>query len=252
MAANGSLTTKGIGPDANWSAFGKESFGLGIAEAVSMSVSLGVVGVADQIAPGMLKSCSRTVGKILLPYLDTIEGGLQRVCKLRECKPDLSKPPEERAESLAKTLIVFSSAWVLSFAAKLATRKAMNAHLGIPEVPKTGNFFHDFLWPSKHDIKILAADEGVHYGSLLLGNTLFASQTDDLISSTSKMLQNCGLSEKKSKQMSSMGVIWELPNALGWLAGVGAIAHERFKITHVQRLANESSLSKALPSLPVS
>src|SRR5437868_455395 len=124
--ANGKLAFKNGNGNAIWHDIRKESACLGIAEVVSIAVSMGVVGIADQVAPKMLKTCSSALGKIIEPYLDTIETGLQKVCKLEECKPDMNKSRQQRAETIAKTCIVFSSAWALATAAKLATRKRLN------------------------------------------------------------------------------------------------------------------------------
>jgi hypothetical protein len=40
-----------------------ESGGFAVAEFVSMATSLGVVGIADQVAPGLIKSASQVVAK---------------------------------------------------------------------------------------------------------------------------------------------------------------------------------------------
>ena len=56
---------------------GIETTSLAIAELVSMGVSLGVVGVADQVAPEAVKACSKALAKVVFePYLEYIEGGL--------------------------------------------------------------------------------------------------------------------------------------------------------------------------------
>jgi hypothetical protein len=235
-----------------WNAIGAESFGLGIAELVSMGVSLGVVGIADDVAPSVLKHSSRMVGKILEPYLENIERGLQKVCKLEECKPDLNQSREKRAETLAHTILVFSAAWAISMAAKLGTRVGMNSLLKVSGAPKTGNWFQRHLMPKKHDLKVVAWDESVHIGSLLFMNTAAAKYTDDMIVTTTDMLQRWGMSEKRAKNLASMGIIWELPNALGWFAGVGAIAHDRLKnnkTSHVEQLASSTALTNPTHTL---
>jgi|GEM_PF-2197085 len=242
----------GNGSNAVWGAVAKESFGLGVAEFVSMGASLLVVGVADQVAPRMLKDCSKMLGKLINPYLDTIENGLQKVCKLEECQPDKTKSRQERSENLAKTMIVFTSAWGLSMAAKLGTRVVMNRWMKLAAAPSSGSWLKDML-PSKHDWNVVAWDETVHLGALLMMNTVNAKQTDQMIHGTTNMLKRWGLSDQKAKEVASMGIIWELPNALGWLAGVGAIAHDRFKVaklgagaSHVEKLTHQTALSGAL------
>ncbi len=208
----------------------RQSAGFTGAEFVSMGVSLGVVGVADQIAPHALEKASKALSKAVIePYLDSIEGTLNRLCKLEECKVDTSKSREERAERLAHTTIVFSAAWVISMAAKIATRRVLTQK--IPAHDPDGAHYRPHpddkkvFKMSKHEWKLLGADEGVHYGSLLLLNTSAAKVTDELIKTSTNILTKCGMPEKKAHELSSMAMIWELPNLLGWGAGVGVISH---------------------------
>lgn len=258
MATDGNIITKLSTP---WRDFTAETAGLGLAEMVSIGVSLGVVGIADQVAPGLIKQCSKTVGKVIEPYLDHIENGLQKVCKLEECQPDKNLPRQERAENLAKTIIVFSSAWAMSMAAKIITRKVFNDFAGVKgeEIEKTGNklkdFMNQYVIPNKHDRHVFYWDEGVHYGSLLLLNTGLAKNTDDMIRSTSRVLQKCGMGKKKADELSAMGVIWELPNVLGWMAGAARIGYQHFApkaaraaLSHTEQLAQSSALTSTMPT----
>lgn len=210
-----------------------ESGGFALAEMASMAVSLGVVGIADTLAPNLIKSASQAVSKTCIePNLDTIEKTLGTVCRLKECQPDKTQSREERAEHLAKTMIVFSAAWAASMAAKVATRRIFNSAIGIEESkPPAGKLLSDY------EKKILVADEGIHYGSILLMNTVGASVTDDMISSTANILEKVGFSKKKAHEISSMAVVWELPNFLGMAAGIGAIAHNKLKgASHLDKL----------------
>lgn len=260
MSSNGKIAFKGTnGANGNgnvWRKISAESFGLGVAEIVSMGVSLGVVGVADQVAPNMLKTCSKAIGKILQPHLESIENGLRAICKLEECQPDTSKPPEERAEALAKVMIVFSSAWATSMLFKLATRKHMNDLLGLTvKAPRTGkwykDFYNDYLKPNSHDKNVFMWDEGVHYGSLVLLNTGLARYTDETMHAVSSLLEKIGFSHKKAHELATMGIVWELPNLLGFAAGVGAIAHHhksnaKAATTHVEKLVQQTALTSTL------
>ncbi len=213
----------------------KEAGGLFVAEGVSMAVSLGTVAIADQIAPNLIKDASKAIAKTcVLPYLETIENGLKKICHLEECQPNYDQSREERAEQLAKTLIVFSSAWTLSMIAKVGTRMGLNYAMGIREeanpVIRTKWKWLNSKIPSWHDARVLIADEGVHIGSLLFVNTLGAKYTDDAIKASSSLLQKwTGCSKKKADEVSSMAIIWEVPNVLGWLAGVGEIAGENHR-----------------------
>lgn len=223
-----------------------ESGGFAVAEFVSMATSLGVVGIADQVAPGLIKSASQVVAKTCIePFLDTIEGGLSKICKLKECQPDPNKTREERAEGIAKTLIVFSAAWAASMAAKLYTRSKLNELAGLKpdRLPTSGSWIKD-QWNSvvaemkdPNTRRIFLADEGLHYGSILLMNTVGAPITDEVINSTSNVLTKCGMSEKKAKELSSMAIIWELPNLLGMAGGIGTIIRNHNSGSHVEKLA---------------
>lgn len=210
----------------------KEGVGFSVAELVSMGTSLGVVAVADQVAPDLLKTASKALSKVVFePYLESIERALGTVCKLEECKVDVNEDRQKRAEKLAHTSIVFGSAWALSMVAKFATRRVMNHAFDIKDKPiaKTGNWFMDkiaFKVLHPDEWKIGAADELVHLGSLITVNTAAAKMTDEMIRTNTSILTKCGIPEKKAHEISSMAMIWELPNFLGLLAGLGVISHK--------------------------
>ena len=248
--STGKLAFKGTAANGRWNSVFAESAGLGVAELISIGVSLGVVGMADQVAPNLLKNSSKVLGKIIEPYLDNVERGLKTVCKLEECQPDENTPRLERAEKIAKTMIIFGTAWSVSMGAKIFTRKWINEKLKLTTKPeRTGNWWHDiyndYLKPSSHDTQVLIWDEGVHYGSLLLLNTGLSKITDNVLHATSGVLQKCGISKNKANEMAAMAVIWEVPNLLGFAAGAGRIAHhhlnEKPGITHVEQLAQQST-----------
>jgi hypothetical protein len=204
--------------------FWQESGGLFAAEFVSSVVSLGVIGLADKIAPGLVDGTTKFLAKTVIePNLDMIEKGLGTICRLEECKPDKTKSRQERAQSLARATVLFSAAFVPSFAAKLATRRGVN------ELCRPGKDPHPWwkVWKAgDHDWKVVGWDEGFHIGSLILLNTGTAKYTDELIRGSSSLLQKMGISEKKAHELSSMAMIWELPNAIGLTAGIGAIGHD--------------------------
>lgn len=207
-----------------------ESGSFGVAEIISMGVSLGVVGVADQVAPNLLKTASKAVSKAVVePYLDFIESAMTRFCKLEECKIDKEKPREERAQELSHTLVVFGAAWAFSMAAKLTTRRVLTGKMVAHNVNSPHYIPHPddkkIFGVTKHEWKLFGVDEGIHYGSLILLNTGMAKYTDELIKASTNILHKCGLSEKKAHELSSMAMIWELPNFLGLLGGLGVISH---------------------------
>ncbi len=235
----------------------KESGGFFLAEMVSMATSLGVVAVADQLAPSLLKDASKVVSKTCIePFLDTIEGTLGTVCRLKECQPDMTKTREERAEGIAKTLLVFTAAWATSMAAKLYTRGLVNRLTGVNphQLPSSGSWIKDQFNSIGAELKdpntrrIFLMDEGIHYGMIGIMNTVGAPVTDEMINSVSNVLTKTGMSEKKAREISSMAVVWELPNLLGMAAGMGAIAKNHLGgSTHVEKLLGSREAASLLP-----
>lgn len=210
-----------------------------VAEMASMGVGLGVVAVADLVIPKpMLKFASKCLSKCVVePFLDPIEHTMSRLCKLEECQIDPSKPREERAEAIAKTMIVFGGAYVASMLTKLHTRRAVNKHFGIhtddhiiapapnattwQKVKHYGTLSH---WTPQEKV-IFAMDEGVHLGSLYLLNNTLAPFTDEAIKTTTGLIQKVtGCSKEKAHEVASMAWVWEAANGLGALSAMGIIA----------------------------
>lgn len=221
--------------------------GLGAAEMVGAAVSVGVIAFADTVAPGAMKSTTKAISKIVVePFLDTWESGLKFFCKLKECQPDMTKSRQERAESIAHTLVVFGAALAPSLAAKIATRRGINQLCGMGDGQKWWNVFkanHD-------DRKVFYWDEGLHIGSALLLNTAGAKLSDGIIDTTSSVLQKTlGWDKKRSGDVATLLTVYELPNFIGLAAGGGAIVHSHMKskqgLSHVERLAQSTSLSAA-------
>lgn len=210
-----------------WDRTGRETAALIPAELISMGVSLGVVAVADavdRVAPNAIKTISSALSKAVFePYLDTIEWGLSKFCKLESAKVDTHIPRAERAEHLARTTLVFSAAWAASMIAKLNTRSFINDKLGVAEDKYPGKKWWQFWKMTSHEKVIFGMDESVHYGSMLLLNTAGAKVTDDMIHASRNVLVKCGMSDKLANELSHMTFIWELPNALGLASGMGGI-----------------------------
>lgn len=252
-----------------------ESGGFLAAEMVSAMTGIGVVAVADMIIPKpILQGAAKCVAKCVIePFLEPIENGLSKICKLEECQVDLSKPREVRAEQLARTIILFGAAYAASMEMKLLTRHGINDHFGIhsghkeipppPDAKFWDKVKHKVMlrhW-SAEDKVIFAADEGIHLGALYLLNNTLAQQTDSMIHSSSKMLQKyLNWTPEKAHEVASMAWIWEAPNGLGALAGMGIIAGNHTmglsnKIaklflpdSHVDRLANRTALGGTVPT----
>jgi hypothetical protein len=255
----------------------RESGGFLIAEAASMATGLGVVAIIDSVIPKpIMKFAAKALGKTVVePFLDPIEKCMSKICKLEECQPDPSKSREERAEGLARTMMVFGLAYVLSMEAKLHTRRAMNKLVGVLEELPHGPAANASFWQkvkhygtlshwSPQEKMIFAADEGVHIGSLYLLNNSLAPFTDEMIKSTSKMLQRTtGMDEKKAHEVASMAWVWEAANGLGAVAGIGAIAGKHAlgwprgvvgkafgqgsqPASHVEKLAEQTALASTL------
>lgn len=213
-----------------------ESAGFGVAEAISMGVSLGTVAVVDKIIPEkfMDKATSAIAKVVIEPYLDNIEKAISK-CHLEECKVDETKTKHERACRLAHGAIVFTSAFFAALGAKLATRKGMNYLFGVAggQGANTATAGMNFFRRKLHDMNpvnwtpeermIIFADEAVHAGSFIYLNTRGAKETDEHIHATSKILQNFGINKETADNVSAMFWVWEMPNFLGMLAGGGAI-----------------------------
>ena len=213
----------------------KESGGFGAAELASMGVSLGVVAILDKVIPkSLLDKATGVVSKVVIePYLDTIERNLAK-CKLEECQTDETKTREERANRLAKMTLVFGSAYFISLAAKLAVRKWVNAEPH-EKVPKDAPLYQKILphipiiGSSRAANIITFADEGVHIGSFVYLNTMGSNLSDEHIKKMSKVLEKIGVSPQKAKEISTMVMVWEVPNFLGMMAGGVAIAGKHTK-----------------------
>ncbi len=218
----------------------KESGGFGAGELASMGVSLGVVAIMDKVIPkSLLDKAIGVVSKVVIePYLDTIERNLAK-CKLEECQTDETKTREERANRLAKMALVFGSAYFISFAAKIAVRKWANKKFEIPEDPERAPKNDSFYEKNRHHIPIIGssraanmitfADEGVHIGSFVYLNTMGSNLSDEHIKKMSKVLEKIGVSPQKAREISTMVMVWEVPNFLGMMAGGVAIAGKHTK-----------------------
>lgn len=235
MATNGKIKANGRAAGINT---GVEALGFMGAELASMATSLGVVAVADQLIPKpILEHTYHAVGKVLEPFLlDPYEKAKHMFCRLEECKTDENKSREERAEQMAKVLLVFGAAWAISMRAKLYTRRGLNKLFDIHEhevkLPSDTSFVRKAVnvvvpWDkmTSQERMIFTADEAVHYGSMVLMNMPFAHGTDEMIRTAKRVIHKAtGFDEKKSQEIADMAVIWEMPNLLGMLAGFGAIA----------------------------
>ncbi len=208
----------------------RESMSLFAAEGISIATMLGVVAQADRVAPGLVHTTTDMLAKTIIePNLDMLEKGLTSVCKLETCRPDHNKSREERAHNIARMTVLFSAAWVPSFLVKLASRRGLNEAMGLGDQHP----WWDITKASAHDWKVAKWDEGVHYGSLLLANTLLAKPSDHLITGVSGFLQKTfGWNKQRADETAITAVIHEGPNLAGTAAGILAIAahHSRSKI----------------------
>lgn len=251
MTDKTTYTSRSNGKTFPWKPIVKESVGLGVAEFTSIGAGIGVVAVADQIAPHTIKASTQFVAKhIIEPYLDVIEKGMGALCRLEECQSDKTLSREERSEKIAHAIVLFVPAFLAGYATKVQMRRIMN-HLTEVEKMKPNSWWK--IWEgmeigkyTPHEKFVIAWDEGVHIGSLLLLNTGASQYTDHLIRGTRSMLEGFGLSKQKANDLASMGMIWEFPNFLGLLAGVGAIGYQHSTgraMSHVNKLSQTSALN---------
>lgn len=223
-----------------------ETAGFAAAEAVGAVVALGIIGVADTVAPGAVQATTNFIAKNYIePHLETIEKGLGVMCKLEECKPDQNTSREERARRLARATVLFGAAWVPSLAAKVVTRRGINEICGMGDKAPWWNVFK----ANSHDTAIFWWDEGVHYGSMAILNSTYtgAKVSDEMLRSCTSILEKAGVPKDKAHDISAMAVIHEFPNLLGFVSGVAKIAHLQFRgASHVDKLAAQTALSNTL------
>jgi hypothetical protein len=199
--------------------------GFGVAEGVSILASLGAFAYVDKISPAGVDALSKTLSKIVVePYLDNIEWGLSKVCKLEECQHDREKTREQRALDLSHNLVKFNASWAVGMIAKIMARKKMDTALKIPYDNGHSTPWWQFWKMSKPELRLFVADEGVHYGSLLMLNTGVANVTDEFIRTTTNVLEKCGMDHDRAHELATYSLVWELPNVLGFASGTTAIA----------------------------
>ena len=226
-----------------------ESMGFTIAEGVAAIVSMGAVAFADKVPKSISNPVSKTIAKTCIePHLDTIEKYLDK-CRIDECKVDRKKSREERAERYANTIVVYSSAILLSLWAKSLARDGMNNLLGVgggkdKHVPADAPLYKKiaahipFVNWSKEKRLIFTVDEGFHLAALGAMNltTRGADITDSNIKSVSSILQKTlGWDEERANRVSTILNVWEVPNLAGVAAGYTTIIGKHafdWPITH--------------------
>lgn len=238
MTGNGSISNNNHAVRSVRRNIGLESAGFAAAEGASMVTSLGVVAVMDKVVPkSLMDKATGIVSKIFIePHLDFIERNLAR-CHLEECQVDETKTREERARRLANGVLIFGTAYGFSLAAKFGARKYANKLTGVsePDIAAGATLFEKikshipFIGYTRDANMIAFADEAVHLGSLVYLNTKASQFTDDHIKSLSNTLEKLGVSKEKAKEVSTMVMVWEIPNFLGLMAGEAAISGKHIK-----------------------
>lgn len=250
MATNGSHNGNGKLAIKNTLLEGVAS--LGVAELASIVAGLGVVAVADTVAPSLVKGTTKVIAKTVInPYLDYIEGMLNRYCRLEECKTNAEIPRDKRAEQYARAVTLFAPSFAASVSTKLAARRVMNDLIGINDDKVPGAKWWQVWKLTKNELGIVLPDEGCHLGSFLLlnMNKTAAAAGDETIKIVSNIFQKVGFSKSKADEMSQYGIIWELPNVIGWVAGLAGVAGKHYglwdkewhKKTYGERIKTQSS-----------
>src|SRR5690606_12399918 len=149
---------------------------------------------------------------LIEPHLELFEGIIARLCKLKECQVNYDTPREERAKNLSNILIKFGAAWIPSMIVKIALRRGINEVTGFGD----GSAWWNVAKANQHDWSIMAADEGIHYGSMFVLNatTTGAGLSDDMIDASRNVLIRLGVPRKNASEIATMGVIHEFPNML--------------------------------------
>ena len=218
-------------------AVGLESIGFGLAEGVSLVTSLGVVAVLDKLIPKeAMHAINSTIAKVCVePFMGPIENVRNKVCSMNHCEDiDSTKTRQERAEAIAKWIVVGGVAWWASILAKGAARNWANTKFEIPHEeriklaegsPLLKRLIHKVTlrgW-SKQEKMVMLSDEAVHYGSLLLLNTVGLRFTNDTVHSIQGVLEKQGIGKEKAHEMAEWLGRWEIANAAGIAAGMAAV-----------------------------
>ena len=220
----------------NWyHELGWETLGLGLAEFASMTISVGAFTFLGEIAPNTVNSVSKVVSKACIePFLDTIEGVMQKTCKLKECQPDFTKSRQERAEQYAKYVTLFAASIPLGVGTEMLARIWLNNKFKVKAPPSDGlrkwlqertpTFMHSQL-PTWHDVKVVGIDRGIHLGAILGVNTLLSKQADTAIDGITHCLQkSLNWPADRAKRAAEMLVVYEGPNWLGFSAATAYLA----------------------------
>lgn len=215
------IATKG------WGAFGKEGGSLAVAEILSSSITVGAIAYADKLAPHLLQSTTDVIAKVVVePNLELLEKIVSGLCRLDVCKIDKSQSREERAKHIARAIVLGGAAIVPAMLVKLATRRGLNQLTGLGDE----NPWWHLHKMSSHDKSIFWYDEGTHYGSMFVMNTLIPQPTNVMVEHTSSLMQKLfGWSKQQADESALMTVAHEVPNMLGLMAGLGAIANTRLR-----------------------
>lgn len=211
--------------------FGLETAGLFVAEFASMAVSVGSFTFLGEVAPHLMQDVSKAIGKVCVePFLDNIEKGLQKTCKLKDCQPDFTKSREERAQQYAQYLTLFGISLIAGIATEIGVRKLANNWLGINGATSNGHTgWRKFVIPNKRDLTIAAIDRGTQLGAIIAVNSIGAKKADVAIDGVKSFLQNTfGWSEERAKKASEMLVVYEAPNWIGFGAATSFLGHDHY------------------------
>lgn len=228
----------GTDPYRPWRNTGAELTGFLGAEILAEGVWIGAAAITGMIPKSMMHAAASAVGKVCIePFLDPIEKTLGKVCKLKECQPDPSLPKSERAERLARTILVYAPAIAISLEAKVATRKFFNKRMALRAdtptrmLPENASMWQKIThygklrhW-SPQEKMIFFVDEGTQIGSFLVLNNQLAPFTDDMVKSTSGVLQHAfHMKKEKADEWGAATWLWVVPNSMGAIGAAAMIA----------------------------
>lgn len=193
---------------------GLQTISMAVAEGVCGVVSLGALYYMDKLAPretGYVKKVlSKNIVQPLLPVVDTADYMLSGLWK-HSYEERKKMGAADRATEVTENLFNYGLSGGLGLAAKIIVRDHLNAKLGVP-------------MSKSHGWSVLAVDEGMHIGTIVLMDTALSKKTNDVKEGISCMLQkSANMEKKKADELANYTVVWELPNAVGFLSGITAI-----------------------------
>lgn len=196
----------------------RQSVGLGIGEGVGDVVGFGLIFGAHRIFPGVTQRFVNFVSRrLVLPHLAGVERVVDYFVNLEGPENAAQRKalsPEQNAEKITELAVDTVGSFVPGWWSKNVARNYVDGYMGITREKTSVTQYLRKNW------QIVLADEGVHFGSILLGNSLFKDEMAVLRNMLEKGARKAGFSEEEAKKFAWAVGVWVFPNALGLGAAV--------------------------------